>query len=242
METFWLQVQAPFAAFRGFQAGVYRSTSAVMPPSAAYGLVLNLAGIEMRALANEAISGVTTGIRDDIPPLRIAIGTLNQPERASIYQQLHGYRVGTDEKTKAMAALTKGAKYQIVPVRRELLVDYRGIIGVQTDDKTLSKKVEKGLLGQIGAPRYGLPFAGDNNYLFDRIHLINEPPANTVWYIRFEPEEAIRKGICRLTVGINRTDNSKTVGYLFAPLVGVASPLPESAWTWTPRPPTNAHC
>jgi CRISPR-associated protein Cas5t len=126
METFWLQVRAPFAAFRGFQAGVYRSTSPVIPPSVAYGLVLNIAGIEMRAASN----GATTLIRSDVPRLRLAIGLLKVAERNSIYQQLHSYRVGTDEKTKTMAALTKGAKYQIVPVRREVLVDYEGVIGV----------------------------------------------------------------------------------------------------------------
>ena len=128
MHTFWLHIRAPFAAFRGFQAGVYRSTSPVMPPSAAYGLVLNLAGIEMR----EPVDGLTTLIRSDLPRLRIAVGLVKAADRSSLYQQLHGYRVGTDEKTKMMAALTKGAKYQVVPVRRELLVCYEGVIGVQT--------------------------------------------------------------------------------------------------------------
>src|ERR1700754_5200984 len=109
MHTFWLHVRAPFAAFRGFQAGVYRSTSPVMPPSAAYGLVLNLAGIELR----EPVDGPTTLIRSVLPRLRIAVGLVKAADRASLYQQLHGYRVGTDDKTKMMAALTKGAKYQV---------------------------------------------------------------------------------------------------------------------------------
>src|SRR2546423_1765619 len=163
MNTFWLRIRAPFAAFRGFQAGVYRSTSPVMPPSTAYGLVLNLAGIEMRGATDRAI----TLIRPNIPPLRLAIGLVNAPERNSLYQQLHGYRVGTDDKTKMMAALTKGAKYQIVPVRREVLVDYEGVIGVQTSDESLRGQVASGLRGELEMQRYGLPFAGDNNYLFD---------------------------------------------------------------------------
>jgi CRISPR-associated protein Cas5t len=110
MNTFWLRVRAPFAAFRSFQAGVYRSTSPVMPPSTAYGLVLNIAGIEMRAASN----GIATLIRPDALRLRLAIGLVKMAEKNSLYQQLHSYRVGTDEKTKTMAALTKGAKYQIV--------------------------------------------------------------------------------------------------------------------------------
>jgi CRISPR-associated protein Cas5t len=227
MNTFWLRVRAPFAAFRGFQAGVYRSTSPVMPPSTAYGLVLNLAGIEMRESSPKE---VMTLIRANLPRFKIAIGLVKPTERNSLYQQLHGYRVGSDEKTKMMATLTKGAKYQIVPVRREVLVDYEGVIGVQTSDESLRERVEKSLCGELEKPRYGLPFAGDNNYLFDRIEVFDEPPANTLWYSRFQPNDAPRKGTCRLTVGINRKDNSKTTSFIYAP----TSELNEAVWTWTP--------
>ena len=231
METFWLQLRAPFAAFRGFQAGVYRSTSPVMTPSAAYGLVLNLAGIEMRATSR----GATTLIRPDVPRVRLAIGLVKLAGRNSVYQQLHGYRVGTDKKTKAMAALTKGAKYQIVPVRREILVDYDGVIGVQTSDEKLRDLVARGLRGELGTQRYGLPFAGDNNYLFDTIELIEEPPAQILWYVPFQPNKAPRKGTCRLTIGIDRADNSKTTSSIYAP----ASDLTDAVWTWTPSPPAT---
>lgn len=232
MHTFWLHVRAPFAAFRGFQAGVYRSTSPVMPPSAAYGLVLNLAGIEMR----EPVDGLTTLIRSDLPRLRIAVGLVKAADRSSLYQQLHGYRVGTDEKTKMMAALTKGAKYQVVPVRRELLVGYEGVIGVQTSDENLVEQASRSLRGELEARRYGLPFAGDNNYLFDRIELVGEPPAGIIWYVRHQPGDTQAKGTCRLTVGIDRADNSRTTSFIFAP----AETLSEDAWTWTPREPEPA--
>jgi CRISPR-associated protein Cas5t len=230
MNTFWLRIQAPFAAFRGFQAGVYRSTSAVMPPSAAYGLVLNLAGIEMRGASDKAI----TLIRPDVPRLRIAVGMVKASERNSLYQQLHGYRVGTDEKTKTMAALTKGAKYQIVPVRREVLVDYEGVIGVQTSDEDLREQVERGLRGTIEKARYGLPFAGDNNYLFDKIELANERPEGVRWYTRFQADKEPHRGTCRLTVGIDRADNSKTTSFIYVP----SSEFTDAVWTWTPLAPT----
>jgi CRISPR-associated protein Cas5t len=227
MDTFWLHIRAPFAAFRGFQAGVYRSTSPVMPPSAAYGLVLNLAGIEMRGSPD----GVTTSIRRDLPRLRLAIGVLNQPARASLYQQLHSYPVGNSG--KELAELTHGAKYWIVPVRREMLVDYDGVIGVQTSDEGLRELVGKGLRGELEKGRYGLPFAGDNNYLYDNIEIFNEPPAGTTWYAHFGPDESPRKGTCRLTIGIDRTDNSRTTTSVFAP----APVLSDSVWTWTPAEP-----
>lgn len=228
MEIFWLKIAAPFAAFRGFQAGAYRSSAPVMPPSAAYGLVLNLAGIEMRDYSNLS----TTEILKNLPCLRLAIGVKKIPERSSVYQQLHSYPVG--DTSKELAPLTKGAKYHIAPVRREMLIDYVGAIGVQTDDQTLRENVEKGLRGEIER-KYGLPFAGDNNFLFDRIEVLDEPPEDFVWYVRHQPDDKQVKGSCRLYIGINRTDNSKTTSAIFVPKENLALPLPENAWTWTPK-------
>jgi CRISPR-associated protein Cas5t len=233
METLWLRVRAPFAAFRPFQAGVYRATSPIMPPSVALGLVLNLAGIEMRTQSE----GVTTLIREDVPCLQLAIGIVSQPARCSLYQQLHSYPVGNSG--AELKPRTHGAKYWIAPVRRELLVDYDGMIGVRTTDQLdLFDRVERGLRGDLGQPRYGLPFAGDNNFLFDRIE-IQPLPLPAVWYAPMLLDDPPRRGSCRLTIGIDRTDNSKTTAPLFAP-TGEPSPLPpEAAWMWTPRQPLS---
>jgi CRISPR-associated protein Cas5t len=232
METMWLRVRAPFAAFRGFQAGVYRATSPVMPPSTAYGLILNLAGIEMRGPMNSE----TTEIRSGLPRLRIAVGAISTPELSTIYQQLHSYPVGASG--KELSARTHGAKFWITPVRRELLVGYDGMIGVQSEDGELFEQARKGLRGELDSPRYGLPFAGDNNLLIDRIDIVGEPPP-TRWYARIQPNEPPRKGSCRLTIGINRTDNSRTSSLLCAPLVEAQGKPPETAWVWTPTEPAN---
>ena len=231
MKTFWLKIYAPFAAFRGFQAGVYRNTAPVMPPSAAYGLILNLAGIEMRDYTNKK----TTEILEDLPNLRLAIGIIKQPEKATVYQQLHSYPVGNSG--KELSPLTKGAKFWITPVRREMLIDYKGVIGVQTDDEDLFERVKKGLRGELGESRYGLPFAGDNNFLFDRIEILENPPENIIWYVRHQPDDKQVKGSCRLYVGINRTDNSKTTNFVYVPKDDLDDNLPEYAWTWTPHEP-----
>lgn len=249
MNTFWLKIHAPFAAFRGFQAGVYRSTAPVMPPSAAYGLVLNLAGIEMR----DPTPNFTTLILQDIPKLQIAVGLISQPEQNSLYQQLHSYPVGnsgkpkkTDtqaEKDKSLEFLAKGAKFWITPVRREILIGYVGIIGVKSDEEIFTQAygesllalITKGLRGELKR-KYGLPFAGDNNLLFDRIDLVNAPPSKTYWYAPMLPDDAPRKGSCRLTVKIDRADNSKTFAPLFVPS-DCSSVPPETAWTWTPSAP-----
>jgi CRISPR-associated protein Cas5t len=200
MSQLWLRVQAPFAAFRGFQAGVFRASAPVMPPSTAYGLVLNLAGIEMR----DSLQSVTTLIRRDLPKIQIAIGLCSLPERASIYQQLHSYPVGASG--KELKEKTHGAKFWITPVRREFLTDYNGIIGLQTEDETLFEQIKRGLRGELEINRYGLPFLSDNNFLIDRLEVIAEPCPNTIWYTRMMPDDPPRKRSCRLTVGINRTD------------------------------------
>lgn len=233
MTRFWLRVRAPFAAFRPFQAGVYRATSPVMPHSAAFGLVLNLAGIEMREYATKS---VTTLIRADVPRLQIAIGILTSPETSSLYQQLHSYPVGNSG--AEFQSRTHGAKYWIAPARRELLVDYDGVIGVDAPhEPELYERVRRGLNGELNEGRYGLPFAGDNNFLYDRINIIDQPPAASLWYTPVKPEEEARKGSCRLTVGIDRADNSKTTIKLFAPVSQPSVEPPDDAWTWTPRSP-----
>ncbi|MEM9007459.1 MAG: type I-MYXAN CRISPR-associated protein Cas5/Cmx5/DevS [Cyanobacteria bacterium P01_F01_bin.86] len=230
--TLWLRIRAPFAAFRGFQAGVYRATAPVMPPSAAFGLVLNLAGIEMR----HRTSGPTTLIRQDLPCLRLAIGTIPETESevCSLYQQLHSYPVGNSG--KELKKRTQGAKYWIVPVRREFLVGLDLVLGVQTQEISLLEKAVQGLRGELNESRYGLPFAGDNNFLFDRIDILDSP-LSARWYVQMQPDDPPLRGSYRLTVGMNRADNSKTTSYLYAPLEEPTNDPPELAWTWTPKEP-----
>jgi len=232
MESLFLRVRAPFAAFRTFQAGVYRATAPIMPHSAAFGLVLNLAGIEMRG----ALSEPTTLIQPDVPRLLIAIGSLAPPERGSLYQQLHTYPIGADA-GKHLKPKTHGAKYWIVPTRRELLVNLDAVVGVRAPQAPdLLDTVIRGLRGELDAPRYGLPFAGDNSFLFDRVDVCATPP-EARWYTPVETAQAPRKGSWRLTIGIDRADNSRTTSLLFAPTAEATATPPESAWVWTPRPP-----
>jgi CRISPR-associated protein Cas5t len=203
-----------------------------MPPSAALGLVLNLAGIEMRDRTSEPI----TSIRSDIPPLKLAFGTVagSKSEICTLYQQLHTYPVGNSGK-EDLKPRTKGAKYWITPARRELLVGLDMVLGVQAKEELINQ-VRKGLCGELNKPRYGLPFAGDNNFLFDRIDILDEP-LPTFWYVQMQADNPPMRGSYRLTVGIDRADNSKTVSLLYAPVEEPTSEPPKDAWTWTPKPP-----
>ncbi len=227
MATLWLRAAAPFAAFRWMQAGVWRATSPVIPPSAAWGLVLNLASVETRM----ASDGPTTLVRPDAPGFEVAVAALAEPERGTFYQQLHSYPVGTS--SEHLAQGTRGAKFHILPVRRELLIGFEAAIGVRTPEVALLDRVRCGLEGFLDEPRYGLPFAGDNNFLFDRLQVLDQAPAAR-WYAR---TQRALQGTCRLTIGIDRGDPSRTTTGIFAPLESPTSEVPEEAWTWVPRAP-----
>ena len=220
-----LHVRAPFAVFRPFQAGAYRSTLPVMPPSTAYGLALNLAGIDAR----DPASLPPTRYRADAPALEIAVGICATATVSSLYQQLHAYRVGTDAATKALAARTHGAKYWIAPARREVLVGYEGLVAVRSDDGAVEERIAQALAGSPIHPRYGLPFAGDNNFLFDKIERANGVVAT--WYSRCDDAQASVRGTVRLPIRIDRADQSRTEIGLYAPSAAPVADPPEEAWT-----------
>ena len=219
----YLHLKAPFAAFRSFQSGSYRSTTPVPSPSAVYGLLLNLAGIEQRTATDEPISLIKQA--EDLPQMEIAIASVKPLETAVLSQQLHSYPVGSSG--KELAEKTYGAKYWISPVRREVLIDLELIVGIKAEN-SLCDRIRQGLNGELKCDRYGLPFAGDNNFLFDDIQIIESPPMAR-WYSPIKDESPPSRGKCRLTTWIDRADNTKTRTNIFAPTDFVLEP-PESAW------------
>lgn len=219
-----LYFQAPFGVFRTFTAGSFRPTAPFMTPSAAYGLLLNLAGIEMRD--DDGTSEMTL-IRSGLPSAMIALGALEMPHQHSAYQQLHNYPVGGTGKDHAPN--TKGNKYNITPARRSFLSNLRGYLCLKDNDE-LAAQVLDGLAGNI--PRkYGLPFLGDNNFLPDRIEAVERiEPVH--WFVKVEPDDdgGITANIARLTVMIDRADMSRTRSMLFRPVSVAAVEVPENAW------------
>ena len=216
-----LYIEAPFAVFRTFTAGSFRPTAEFITPSAAYGLLLNIAGIEMRE--DDGKSPMTL-IRKDLPGFKIALGALSFPSLHSIYQQLHNYPVGTSGKEHA--PLTKGSKYNIIPVRRTFLRGIQAYVCID-DDNEFELLIREGLKGKV-KHRYGLPFLGDNNFLLDRIEIVEERKA-ACWYVP-AIEGDMPERVSRLTISIDRADMSKTVSRLFQPLKPASKDIPESAW------------
>lgn len=215
----FLRLDAPFAAFRWLQAGVYRGTYPVIPHSAAWGLVLNLAGIETRGTLDK----VVTAVRPDAPHLDVAIGLLHQAERSTLYQQLHGYPVGNAG--KHLQARTQGQKYWIAPAKREILVGLVCVVGVRGAAAIL-ESIPLGLAGTLPVERYGLPFAGDNQFLFSRIDVVDDVEAR--WFVPLRPGETPKEST-RLTTFIDRANASRTKAPLFAP-TAAAGRCPPEAW------------
>ncbi|NET57977.1 MAG: CRISPR-associated protein Cas5 [Symploca sp. SIO2E6] len=223
----YLRLKAPFATFRPFQSGAYRSTTIIPSPSTVYGLLLNLAGIEQRA----PLTAPVTLMRENLPEMAVAIAIPEgaESQTAILSQQLHQYSVGNSD--KELAQKTHGAKSWIAPVRREVLINLDIVIGIQAES-WLCDRLIQGLNGELDEPRYGLPFAGDNNFLFNTIEPIDELPLAR-WYCLLQEGTPPHRGICRLTIWIDREDTSKTQTAVFAPSAFSLSP-PESAWVRLP--------
>jgi CRISPR-associated protein Cas5t len=217
--TVMLRLDAPFAAWRWLQAGVFRGTFPVIPHSAAWGLALNIAGIETRGNLSE----VVTPIRSDAPFLDIAVGLIVPGYRSTVYQQLHSYPVGNSG--AEFKERTFGNKYWIKPARREVMVDVVAVVGVR-GLPDLVERIPRGLAGDPAIPHYGLPFAGDNQYLFSRIDVV-DAQLEADWYIPLQPGEAA-KDSTRLTTNIDRGDSSRTVAPLFYP--SRKGMCPEASW------------
>lgn len=194
---------APFAVFRDFTAGYFRATFPFVPPSVLYGLLLNIAGIEMRAVLGPG----PTETRADLPRFRIASGAVpaqssdhsfasltgltRMPGRGVLLQQLHTVPVGSSSKERI--PLTKGNKHHIAPARRELLTALRGVCVVEGPaefealiTKSLSEPPDS---HQSDSERYGLPFLGDNNFFLEHLELLTPGDQQVDWLVLSDPKE-----------------------------------------------------
>jgi CRISPR-associated protein Cas5t len=234
-----LYLEAPFAAFRTFTAGSFRPTAEFITPSAAYGLLLNVAGIDMREDDGRL---PMTLIRSGLPKFRLALGALAFPLLHSLYQQLHNYRVGDEKiddplepgkkvkRSEEGLRRCRGNKFNVVPIRRAFLSDLKAYICVDGSPET-EEQIREGLHGR--RPRaYGLPFLGDNNFLIDRLEPVDRLQQEAFWFRPVPPggADGLREHVTRLTVRIDRTDMARTTSALFAPVQQPSVDIPDDAW------------
>ena len=129
---------------------------------------------------------------------------------------------------KEQKAKTHGSKYGIEPTHRETIVDLDMMLGIIADP-TLISRVKQGLTGVEDRPRYGLPFTGDNNYLFDRIDCLDEPiPSH--WFVSIDSNLEQEPGAVSLTVEIDRLAPRKTKSMLFSATKDSLTSLPDLDW------------
>ena len=244
-----LYVEAPFATFRQFTAGWYRPSASFLTPTAAYGLLLNFAGIESRireespAHASKVPASLT---RKDLPQCKIAIGAASGrwdsttrsvlaatdgdepfPRVQTIFQQLHNYPVGASGGDRASTAF--GNKYNITPIRRELLSDLRVVIAID-GNLDLEQDIRSGIRGDLRSGRYGIPFMGDNSFMIDRVEVLETTPVSH-WYQRLSSDHiGTTNRSSRMTLSIDRADSSLTKTELFAPMEVPTNNIPSDAW------------
>jgi CRISPR-associated protein Cas5t len=224
-----LYVQAPFAVFHTFTAGNFRPTAGFLTHSAAYGLILNIAGIDSRLDGDSAM----TLMRTDLPSVKIALGALCFSQMQSLYQQIHNYPVG--DTGKQYVPLAKGNKHNIAPSRRTFLSDLRAYVCLN-ENSELEERVRSGLAGHYNTTRYGLPFLGDNNFMIDVLREERErQPA--YWYeaITESDGRGPRPRTTRLTLSIDRQNMAKTRSALFAPSSEQTVTIPDNAWVSVPN-------
>ncbi|MFN7932979.1 MAG: CRISPR-associated protein Cas5 [Bryobacteraceae bacterium] len=227
-----LRLQAPFGAFRHLAAGSYRPSAPFLTPSAAYGLLLNIAGIETRWDDGKA---AMTLMRKDLPQMKLAIGRVAEAEVQTLYQQLHNYPVGATGKDRAESC--KGNKYNIQPIRREFLSGIDASLWCRSDDGVVEERIRRGLRGEPleGVRRYGLPFLGDNNFLIDVLREEPDPPP-AQWLRRLrakDPQAGTER--MRMTISIDRADMTKTSAGLFAWSEEPSAAPPDAAWVVVPE-------
>lgn len=248
-----LRYAAPFGVFRDFTAGFFRASFPFAPPSALYGLVLNLLGVEMRG----PLGPDPTGVRDDLPyfevasaavgadPSRHSFGAVGDglrlmPGKGVLFQQLHALPVGSTNKHRI--PLTKGNKHHISPGRRQLLCGVRGVCVVKGESEFESrlraalKETPWNL--ESGAPRYGLPFLGDNSFMLEELESVDlNSDLEVEWIVRTDPEsdddfdgDLQARAPFRLTLWTDRAGMKTTRSAFFVASSGRLSTIPAQAW------------
>jgi CRISPR-associated protein Cas5t len=225
-----LRIKAPFAAFRPFAAGSFRPSAPFITFSAAYGLAMNIAGIETRYDDREL---PMTLMRQGLPSVEMAIGVITIPKKHTIYQQLHNYPIGSTGKEYANRC--RGAKYNIQPIRREFLSGIEGYICISKNPE-IEEKIRLGL--RIGSNianneelRYGIPFLGDNNHMVDILQEEEKPLKQAYWYQKVGLEYGDNlKSRCRMTIWINRANMQETISQIFELTEVPLFEPPQKAW------------
>lgn len=208
-----LRFTATFAAFRDGSTGYARTTMPFAPPSAVYGLLLNVAGVEMRGVMG-------------LPSFRLALAAVGRPRVSTLYSQLHVVPVG--QSAAEWEAMTKGSKPSISPARREILQGLDGYAVVEAD-VDLEQRIARRLSDEATEDgRYGLPFLGDNSFLLDSLEVVEAGAIAVDWLVMLREEE---RGGFPMTAWVDREQPVRTRTAMFNFAAGQLDQIPQQAWS-----------
>lgn len=191
----FLYFKAPFGAFKPFQSVEMLATSEFLTYSAAYGLLLSLAGIDSR----------NPQVKRRYANSCIALGTTRLPRKGRVFQQLHK---GTGKEKD------KGRKPSIDTFWREMLYDkIEGYIGLEHPE--LESLVSQGVQEPSTLHYWGLPFLGDNNYFIEKLDVV-EPPIQCQWFHRLtQDDKSSGEQLFYLSVWTDYEDSTQSRSSLF---------------------------
>jgi CRISPR-associated protein Cas5t len=142
----YVYFKAPFGAFRPFKNVELSPTAEFLTHSAAYGILLGLAGIER-------------DLKKKFAGARLALGSLRVPTIGRSLQLLIQGKRTLEEHG--------GGNFKLRPFLREVLCDIEGYIAL--DHHELETLVRQGIDEPSTVPYWGLPFMGDNNFFIERL-------------------------------------------------------------------------
>lgn len=244
MESIIISFKAPFFSYREFNTGDYCYSLPVIPHSAAYGLVLNLAGIEIKGVNCENIN---------TPMLEIAVGLVSYDNVSCLIHQYHKYTqsygnkyspyewVKNDDGTYTLKEEIKkkgkqktslsdvkkqyhGRKWGIGIIKREYLIDYHGVIGVKGDSEIINK-IKEGIDNCVGS----IPYAGQSNLMFSHLNIENTEAYWLVTELLDDDDNDEVKSV-QLTTEVNRIKSNKTLRKTFYINNEMSSEPYEKSW------------
>lgn len=165
--------KAPFGAFKPFQSIELHSTADFITYSAAYGLLLGLAGVDCHANYQR---------RRDFIGVQIAIGQIGNPLRGRVLQQLH--KMPQTNPSPEVLDRAKGNKPKVDIFRRDYLRSLEGFIGLQNSEE-LEALVRRGINEPSTLSYWGLPFMGDNNFFVETLET-KDRPSRCRWFYPFK--------------------------------------------------------
>lgn len=234
----FLYFKAPFGAFRFFQSIEMAMTADFVTHSAAYGLLLGLAGIPRESKKDHAGARIALGLKGERLPLR-----------GRVYQQLHRVKGGLEEPGNRKAfERSKGTKPDIRPYFREFLFGVKSYNHDSTDEVSSARYRLHGFEGYIGLNHppleelvfkgveepatldcWGLPFMGDNNFFLERIEVSNQP-SSCRWFSKYQGQSLPRgERLHYLSVWTDYEIDSRS-GILPFTLTSIQESPPNEAW------------